>query len=338
MKRRDLRDLMIAAGVGVIGIAVVAPLVGSHSTSKVGAISGAAPDTTAPLTASTVATVPGTDVTGSSVVTGSSDVTGSSGVTDPTTVFDVGGDTDEGCKIVERSIRQGSTGQSVTCLQSALVVAGYLSGEPTGTYDAATVAAVRKLQTEKDLFVDGIAGRETGLALGIWPDEASLVVHTPPPAPGAVDLLGYPLSTVASAGADAPPVPENSGTGRRLVYSRVGQRVWAIDDNGQVIRSWLVSGSKYENETPGTHKVYSRSEVTTAWNGKAYLHKMVRWLKTDIGNIGFHSIPIHVSDGSVYQTEAELGQRLSGGCQRQAPLDAAFTWDFAQVGTIVVVV
>lgn len=334
MKRRDLRDLVIAAGVGVIGIAVVAPLVGSHTTSKAGAISSAStPDTTAPIAASTVASVPGTDVTGSSVV---ADPTGSS-VTEGTSVFDIGGDTDEGCKITERSIRQGSTGQSVTCLQKALAVAGYYTGEPSGSYDYATVQAVRKLQTEKDLFVDGIAGRETGLALGIWPDEASLVVHTPPPAPGAVDLMGYPLSSVASAGADAPPVPENSGTGRRLVYSRVGQRVWAIDENGQVIRSWLVSGSKYENETPGEHKVYSRSEVSTAWNGKAYLHKMVRWLKTDIGAIGFHSLPIHVSDGTAYQTEAELGQRLSGGCQRQAPLDAAFTWDFAQVGTIVVV-
>jgi lipoprotein-anchoring transpeptidase ErfK/SrfK len=99
-----------------------------------------------------------------------------------------------------------------------------------------------------------------------------------------------------------------------------------------------VSGSKYNNETPGTHKVYSRSDVSTAWNGKAYLYKMVRWLKTDIGAIGFHALPIHVEDNTPYQTEAELGQRLSGGCQRQANLDADFTWDFAQVGTPVVVI
>ena len=46
---------------------------------------------------------------------------------------------------------------------------------------------------------------------------------------------------------------------------------------------------------------------------------------------------VHVSDGSVYQTEAELGQRLSGGCQRQAPLDAKFMWAFADIGTPVVV-
>jgi lipoprotein-anchoring transpeptidase ErfK/SrfK len=78
--------------------------------------------------------------------------------------------------------------------------------------------------------------------------------------------------------------------------------------------------------------------VSTAWNGKAKLPLMVRYLKTDIGNIGFHGIPVHVSDGSPYQTEAELGQRLSGGCQRQANPDARFLWDFADIGTTVVVI
>jgi hypothetical protein len=64
---------------------------------------------------------------------------------------------------------------------------------------------------------------------------------------------------------------------------------------------------------------------------------MVRWLQTDIGHIGFHGIPTKVSDGSEYQTEAELGQRLSGGCQRQANRDADFVWAFADIGTTVVV-
>ena len=122
------------------------------------------------------------------------------------------------------------------------------------------------------------------------------------------------------------------------MYDRAGQRVWAVGKDGSIIRSWLISGSKYSNETPGTHEVYSRSDVSTAWNGKAWLPKMVRYLRTDIGHIGFHAIPLHVEDDSPYQTEAELGTRLSGGCQRQANRDAHFLWDFAQVGTTVVVV
>ena len=65
---------------------------------------------------------------------------------------------------------------------------------------------------------------------------------------------------------------------------------------------------------------------------------MVRYYQTEIGHIGFHAIPLQVEDDSPYQTEAELGTRLSGGCQRQANRDAAFLWDFAQVGTPVVVI
>jgi hypothetical protein len=242
------------------------------------------------------------------------------------------------CLLTVQSVRAGASGESVACLQRALATNGYYTGQATGTFDVATDTAVRDMQTDRDLFVDGVVGRESAISLGIWPDEASLVVHTPPPPAGAQDSLGFPLSSVSSTGADAPPLPENSGSGRRLVYDRAGQRVWAVSKDGEIIRSWLVSGSKYSNETPGTHEVYSKSEQSTAWNGKAILPHMVRWLKTDIGAIGFHGIPIHVSDGTVYQTEAELGTRLSGGCQRQANRDADFVWAFADIGTPVVVV
>ena len=122
-----------------------------------------------------------------------------------------------------------------------------------------------------------------------------------------------------------------------MVYDRAGQRVWAVDENERIIRSWLVSGSTYANEVPGTHQVYSRSEMSTAWNGKAYLPNMIRWLKTERGAIGFHGIPTKVSTGEVYQTSDELGTRLSGGCQRQHNLDASFLWGFAPVGTPVIV-
>lgn len=349
MQRGDARSLLIAAGVGVMGIVVLAPLVGNdHTSASTPAVVVAATDGgAAPLTDASLAAAPPSTVAATAGAAASPTIAGSTVAGPASTAPAVSaaapaeadvGDNEDGCVITERSLRVGSQGSSVSCLQKALAAAGYYTGAVTGNYDGNTDAAVRALQTKQDLFVDGIAGRETGLALGIWPDEASLVVHTPQPPAGAVDLMGYPLSTVASAGSDAPPLPENSGTGKRLVYSRAGQRVWAVDSKERIVRSWLVSGSKYGNELPGTHEVYSRSEVTTAWNGKAYLYKMVRWLKTERGNIGFHSIPIHVSDGTKYQTEAELGQRLSGGCQRQAPLDAAFVWDFAQVGTKVVVI
>jgi len=235
------------------------------------------------------------------------------------------------------NIGAGATGADVSCIQNALIKIGLLSGTAKGLYDPSTRDAVMKFQTDRDLFIDGKVGRETAINLGIWPDEGANIIRTPPPRRGEKDLIGMPLSSVASAGPTAPVVPENSGKGRRIVYDRKGQRVWAIDKKGQIVRSWLVSGSMYSNEVAGTHKVYSRSEITTAWNGKATLKKMVRWLKTDRGALGFHEIPVRRSDNKVYQSEDELGERLSGGCQRQAKQDADFMWKFATLGTPVVV-
>lgn len=244
---------------------------------------------------------------------------------------------DGGCTIGALSLRLGASGDGVRCLQEALSVAGVFGGTVSGEFDQATATAVVAFQTAENLFVDGVVGRESAIALDIWPDEESLVVRTPPPAAGATDLWGVTLSPVASAGDDAPPLPDNSGAGRRVVYDRAGQRAWAVGDDGAIIRSWLVSGSQYGNEVPGTHQVYSRSDMSTAWNGKAWLPQMIRWYKTEIGALGFHSIPLSVADDSPYQTTDELGTRLSGGCQRQHPLDAAFMWEFATIGTTVVV-
>ena len=323
---------MLGAGALLAGVISLAQSAFEDSTSSAGA-SGLS---TQPAGSSTT-TALATDV--AAIAAGPTTTVSGSAVLGP----DVNGDeplaASAGCKMDKLSVRAGDSGAAVSCVQQALIAGGYLSGSPTGEFDIETAAAAEKLQTDKNLFVDGIVGRETAIALDVWPDEESLVVRTPPPPDGAVDLMGYTLSYVAVSGDDPqlPPLPADSGSGKRVVYDRAGQRVWAVDKNDRVIRSWLVSGSKYSNELPGTHEVYSRSEVSTAWNGKAFLPKMVRWLKTDIGNIGFHGIPRHVSDNSRYQKDSELGTRLSGGCQRQADLDAAFMWDFAQVGTTVVV-
>lgn len=241
----------------------------------------------------------------------------------------------EGCTLTVIEIHLGDEGESVECLQKALYAAGYYDGDFTGEFDAATDAAVRAVQLDRDLYVDGIVGARTATSLGIWPGDESFIVRTPPPPPGATDLWGMPLSPVASAGDDAPPLPDDAGqgTGYRIVYSRAMQRVWAINDDEQIVRSYLVSGSQYHNEVPGKHKVYSRSEVTTAWNGEADLPLMVRWLDTERGAIGFHAIPKHRDTGEPYQTIDQLGQKLSGGCQRQTMLDAQFMWEFGKIGT-----
>jgi lipoprotein-anchoring transpeptidase ErfK/SrfK len=335
-RRARFKQVVVGAHVAaLVAVALIIALHASPAGTSVRSIdAAAAPATTAaPAAAAMVAPPPAAAAPAASAPASSAPADAAS-VDNVDLAVATGGD----CRIKAMRLAQGDAGDDVTCLQQGLVNAGYLqAAQVNGQFDPATYTAVEKVQTERDLFVDGIVGRETAISLNVWPDEQSFVVHTPPPAPGAEDSMGFRLSSVASTGADAPPLPENSGSGRRVVYDRRSQRVWAVSEDGEIIRSWLVSGSKYGNEQPGEHRVFSRSEVSTAWNGRAYLPLMIRYQKTAIGNIGFHGIPTHVADGSAYMTEDQLGTRLSGGCQRQANLDAKFMWAFATVGTKIVV-
>jgi lipoprotein-anchoring transpeptidase ErfK/SrfK len=336
-RERLLRSAVVAGVVASVGIFAVVAQARDAQLGAPGSVDQVAGDATTTEAASPAGLAAATGST-TTVAGGDAPVTEGSQPTESVPDLAIAPtELTEDCTIPPKTISKDSESMDVQCLQQALQREGFYIGAFTGEFDFATSAAVEALQKERDLFVDGIAGRETGIELGIWPDEQLLVVRTPPPPEGAEDSWGFPLSSVASVGADAPPLPENSGTGRRVVYERISQRVWAVSEDGEIIRSWLVAGSQYNNEMPGTHSVYSRSEQSTAWNGRAILPLMIRWLQTDIGAIGFHGIPIHVSDGTPYMTEAELGTRLSGGCQRQANRDAQFLWAFADVGTKVVV-
>lgn len=344
---RRRRLVLGIVGVGILTLAGVTAVITADSGDPTNEtlVSGAAADEqvdalgagTGPEVAQAAAAIVGGEEAGAEPFVEFVD-TELSGIDEPDPDGAAGPDqADGGCTIGALSLRLGASGDGVACLQEALAAAGHYSGPISGEFGQQTFDAVQSYQVTENMFVDGVVGRETALGLDIWPDEESLVVRTPAPPPGATDLWGVELSPVASAGDDAPPLPENSGSGYRVVYDRAGQRVWAVDENERIIRSWLVSGSQYSNEMPGTHTVYSKSEVSTAWNGKAYLPLMIRYQKTERGNIGFHGIPTKVSTGESYQTTEELGTRLSGGCQRQHNTDAAFLWGFADVGTKVVV-
>jgi hypothetical protein len=131
-----------------------------------------------------------------------------------------------------------------------------------------------------------------------------------------------------------PPLPEGSGSGRRVVFDESDQRVWLVRADGSVARSYPVSGSVYDNLDPGTYAVYSRSLDAHGIDGST-MRFMVRFTRGDNAAIGFHSIPR--MDGRPMQTRAELGTPLSHGCIRQAGADARAMWRFGRVGTPVVV-
>ncbi len=131
-------------------------------------------------------------------------------------------------------------------------------------------------------------------------------------------------------------LPPDSGTGRRVVFDMSAQRVWLVGSTGKVQRTYPVSGSKHDNLDPGHYEVYSRSRHAISYNYQETMRYMVRFASGDNAAIGFHDIP-RDQQGDPVQTRAQLGQRLSSGCIRQATPDAIAMWRFADVGTPVVV-
>ncbi|MGZ8745184.1 MAG: L,D-transpeptidase [Nocardioides sp.] len=130
--------------------------------------------------------------------------------------------------------------------------------------------------------------------------------------------------------------PADSGTGRRVVFSEELQRVWLVTADERVQRTYLVSGSVYDNLDPGSYEVYSRSQRAWGIDDSGSMKWFVRFTRGDNAAIGFHDIP--VAGGEPVQTMGQLGTPLSHGCIRQKESDARALWAFAPLGTPVIVV
>ncbi len=162
----------------------------------------------------------------------------------------------------------------------------------------------------------------------LLPDTSRSGVRPPAPTPD-------PAAT--SARAAKAPLPAKSGKGRRIVFSMSEQRVWLVRKDGTVARTYLGSGSKLDNLDPGSYAVYSRSRHATSYDLGSTMEYFVRFTQGENAPIGFHTIPVD-GDGEPLQTRAQLGTPLSSGCIRQKPADAIALWQFAPIGTKVVVV
>ncbi len=180
--------------------------------------------------------------------------------------------------------------------------------------------------------------------IGALPEEA------PPSAQGTATMrttaghvrVAPPISPVTpSASPTASPtaapteLPDDSGSGRRVVFDISEQRVWLVSDGGRTLRTYLVSGSLTDNLRPGSYEVFSRSRWATGIDDSGVMQYFVRFTRGENAAIGFHSIP--TKNGKALQTLDQLGTPQSHGCIRQAMADAKRMWRFAPVGTKVVV-
>ncbi len=74
---------------------------------------------------------------------------------------------------VQALSKYGSRGDEVRQIQTKLKRWGYYSGNVDGIYGSGTLAAVKKFQQKNGLKVDGIAGKQTLEAMGIFNSSSS---------------------------------------------------------------------------------------------------------------------------------------------------------------------
>lgn len=230
--------------------------------------------------------------------------------------------------------RIGVVGLSATvCLVAVLGGFGVLPSVAQSARDQATDSTVAR-----DLTSSGDVS--AGDSAVLVQDSAQ---HEEPADPGLEPTAG---STADPDGSTTPPavdpsadetLPAEAGEGYRVVFSETRQRVWLVGSDDRVERTYRVSGSLYDNLDPGTYEVYSRSEQAYAFDGSGSMRYFVRFAQGDNGSaIGFHDIPLD-NDGKHVQTVDQLGTPQSHGCIRQETDDAVALWEFADIGTEVVV-
>lgn len=151
---------------------------------------------------------------------------------------------------------------------------------------------------------------------------------------GALSVVTLEGRALWHAGNSAPDV--GLAGSRHIVYDRGEQWVWLVDADGSVVDNYPVSGHR-ESPVPGRYEVTSKSEEAISYNWLVTMRHMVRFTTDVEGDwIGFHSIPRGWRDTPV-QTEAQLGDSLSLGCVRQRDDKAERLFDWASIGTPVVV-
>ncbi len=123
-------------------------------------------------------------------------------------------------------------------------------------------------------------------------------------------------------------LPDHSGTGRRVVYALQRQRVWLVDADGGVLRTFEVWPSTVD-PAPGPYQVTSRSARVTGSDGVPVEH-VVRFASVQGTTVGFSA----ATDGSA----PELDPSKKTGGVREKRDDGTAVWNFTTKPTKVVVV
>ncbi len=300
---RSYRVLAVAL-VGVLVLVGLAQLVRNDDPTPASAASGQDPAT------ANAAAAPGDTSTGSAAApSGDTQAVTDEADADVETSTTTLAPPAAGCTVAA-AMKVGATGDEVACLQAQLSRAGFTVGSPNGTFDTATDQAVRSFQAAKALEVDGIAGRQTAQALGIW---------------------SGPTGPVPATDADCP------STARGAIIDRASQR-GALCENGAITYQFPLTTALSQPD-PGVYPVYAK-DLNASSNFGGHYSTMTHFVAFTRGKykgarIAFHSVPKLPNGDWVMPLDA-VGTKAyhgeSSGCIRVLPDDAVKIWDWLSQG------
>ncbi len=235
----------------------------------------------------------------------------SSDTTDTSTVM-------QGTVAYTERLAKGSTGTLVKQLQTRLTELGYYSGPISGNFLGKTMTAVKTLQKQNGVTVDGIVGEVTwnlifNDASVVLPDATPKPTPTPTPVPYAITVdVANQVTTV-----------------------------YGLDENGEhtvIVRQMLCStGTKSNPSDPGDWVLTGRKAkwcYFPKWGGHARY-----WTRIN-SSIAFHSVIYNAVDTKALAKSSykNLGKRVSHGCIRLTVADAKWIYDNCGEGTVVSIV
>jgi len=188
--------------------------------------------------------------------------------------------------------------------------------------------AGQKTDFHKEYFTPMVEGSE-------WMENAqfSFEVMTGRSGESPVDLrkkVSYAIKSGSIAGIDL-------NAPKSIVVDLSDQKM-LLRLGDRVIREFWVSSGKSSTPTPyGTTHIISKQNIRVGIASPHYI--MPKFMMFRAGGYGIHALPSLGNDRGVFWTEAwnHIGRPVSHGCIRLLPRDANFVYDFAEIGTTVIV-
>ena len=145
-----------------------------------------------------------------------------------------------------------------------------------------------------------------------------------------------PVSVVSGRELLAAP-PEETASGRRMVFSLSAQELWVYDEEDHLLLNTMGSGRRmalYLEKSPyGTFTVmYKHLKACPGLICKNF----IGFHQAYAGVVGFHNIPI--KRGRRTHTSAELGQPRSAGCIHLSDAAILWLWNWSRIGDTVVMI